>query len=92
MDELARNMTSSKYTCPLCDQPVSSAVYMKITGIWKAKERELAKVKTERENLRKMQKQFKLQKVKIIKSAVEKKAHQYETKMKIKNRKNKMTH
>jgi hypothetical protein len=83
MAELARNMTSSKYTCPLCDQPVSSSVYMKITGIWKAKEKELAKVKTERANLKKMQKQFKIQKVKIIKSAVEKNTRQYETKMKI---------
>ena len=31
---------------------------MQITGIWKAKEKELAKVKIERANLKKMQKQF----------------------------------
>lgn len=83
MEELVQNMVTSKYTCPLCHQPVSSSLFMQITGIWKAKEKELAKVKTEKANLKKMQKQFKIQKAKLIKSAVEKKAHQYETKMKI---------
>lgn len=76
-------MTVSKYTCPLCHQPVSNSLFMQITGIWEAKEKELAKVKTERANLKKMQKQFKIQKVKLIKSAVEKKARQYEAKMQI---------
>jgi hypothetical protein len=60
---------------------------MQITGIWKAREKELAKVKAERTNLKKMQKQFKIQKNKLIKSAVEKNKHQYEAKMVIlKNR------
>jgi hypothetical protein len=76
-------MASSKYTCPLCNQPVSSSLFMQITGIWKAKEKELAKVKTERANLKKMQKEFKIQKAKLIKSAVAKKASQYEAKMQI---------
>ena len=76
-------MVSSKYTCPLCHQPVSQSTYMQITGIWKAKEKELAKVKTERANLKKMQKQFKIQKGKLIKSAVEKNTRKYEIKMKI---------
>jgi len=58
-------------------------VYLQITGIWKAKEKELAKMKTERANLKKMQKQFKIQKGKLIKSAVEKKARQFEAKMEI---------
>jgi len=58
-------------------------VYLQITGIWKAKEKELAKIKTERANLKKMQKQFKIQRGKLIKSAVGKKTRQYEAKMKI---------
>ncbi|MCH7561896.1 MAG: hypothetical protein IIC67_11140 [Thaumarchaeota archaeon] len=52
-------------------------------GIWKAKEKELVKIKTEKANLKKMQKQFKSQKSKLIKSAVEKNTRQYKTKMKI---------
>lgn len=73
----------SKYACPLCDQPVSSSVYMQITGIWKAKERELAKVKAERQNLKKLQKKFKSQKAKLIKSAIKRNKHQYEKKLEI---------
>jgi len=65
-------MVGPKYTCPLCHQPVSNSLYMQIMGIWKAKEKELVKIKTERVNLKKMQKQFKNQKSKLIKSAVEK--------------------
>jgi len=76
-------MVSSKYMCPLCHQPVSSSVYMQITGIWKAKEKELTKVKIERANLKKMQAQFKIQKGKLIKLAVAKNTRQYEVKMKI---------
>ena len=76
-------MVGTKYTCPLCHQPVSNSLYMQIMGIWKAKEKELVKIKTERANLKKMQKQFKSQKSKLIKSAVEKNTRQYKTKMKI---------
>ncbi len=76
-------MVDTKYTCPLCHQQVSNSLYMQIMGIWKAKEKELVKIKTERANLKKMQKQFKNQKNKLIKSAVEKNARQYKTKMKI---------
>ncbi len=76
-------MTGSKYSCPLCHQPVSSSLFMQITGIWKAREKELSKIKTERANLKKMQKQFKIQKGKLIKSAIQKSTRRYETKMKI---------
>lgn len=73
-------MVGSKYVCPLCKQPVSSSLYMKITGIWQVREKEVAKVKEERAKLKKEQAQFKLQKAKLVKDTANKTAKQYEIK------------
>jgi predicted nucleic acid-binding Zn-ribbon protein len=54
---------------------------MQIMGIWKEKQKELAKVKTERTNLKKKQEQFNAQKGKLIKSAIAKTINQYEVKL-----------
>lgn len=75
-------MTNSKYICPLCNQPVSSSLYLKITGIWQVREKELAKIKSERIKLRKKEAQFKIQKAKLVKDTAKKTAKQYETKFK----------
>ncbi len=68
------------YTCPLCNQPVSSSLYIKITGIWKVREREMAKIKGERAELKKKEAQFKLQKAKLVKDTARKITKQYQTK------------
>jgi hypothetical protein len=75
-------MANSKYVCPLCNQPVSSSLYLKITGIWKVREREIAKIKSERIKLKKREAQFKIQKAKLVKDTAKKTAKQYEIKFK----------
>jgi len=79
---LAYIMANSKYVCPLCNQPVSSSLYLKITGIWKVRENEIARIKSERIKLKKREAQFKIQKVKLIKDTAKKTAKQYEIKFK----------
>jgi hypothetical protein len=68
------------YTCPLCNQPVSSSLYIKITGIWKVRERDMAKIKAERAELKKKEAQFKLQKAKLVKDTANKITKQYQAK------------
>ncbi|MEM3454924.1 MAG: hypothetical protein QXS21_07145 [Thermoproteota archaeon] len=69
------------YTYPLCDQTASSSLYMKITGIWKVRERDMAKIKVERADLKKKEAQFKLQKAKLVKDTASKITKQYQTKL-----------
>jgi|GEM_PF-2922867 len=57
-----------KYACPLCGQPVSSAQYRKITGIWEERRRLLAKVREERT---KLAKRIVREKERLRKAAVE---------------------
>ena len=73
-------MANSKYTCPLCNQPVSSAVWMKITGIWEVRNKEIAKIKVERTALKKKEAQFRLQKAKLVKDTASRITKQYQTK------------
>ncbi len=51
-------------------------------GIWKVREKEMAKVNAERADLKKKYAQFNAQKGKLIKAAVQKSAKQFEVKMK----------
>ncbi len=71
-----------RFTCPLCHQPVSASLYRKITGIWEERTRVLAKIKATKSKLldklrqeklkfNEKRREFKLQKDKIIQSAVE---------------------
>ncbi len=53
---------------------------MKITGIWEVRNREIAKIKLERTELKKKEAQFKLQKAKLVKDTVSKITKQYQTK------------
>ena len=76
-------MTTSRYVCPLCNQPVSSSLYMKITGIWQVREKEVAKIKEERAKLKQREARFKLQRAKLIKEVVNRTAKQYEVKFKV---------
>ena len=73
-------MASSKYICPLCNQPVSNALWMKITGIWDIRNKEIAKIKVERTDLKKKEAQFKLQKAKLVKDMARRITKQYQNK------------
>lgn len=53
---------------------------MRITGIWKVREKELARIKTERAKIKKEEAQFKLQKAELVKDTVRKTAQQYQAK------------
>ncbi len=41
-----------KYQCPLCKQEVSKALYEKITGIWQDKEKQMAKLREKKKNVK----------------------------------------
>ena len=49
----------SKFECPLCHQAVSQALYEKITGVWKEKEKKLLELKQKEQNLVKKEKLLK---------------------------------
>ena len=68
------------YTCPLCGQPVSKSQWQKITGIWETKQKELSKIKVERQALRKKEEQFKLKKAQMLKDIAAKEAKKYKIK------------
>lgn len=66
--------------CPLCKQPVSDALWNKITGIWQVRANELAKLKMKESEPKKKEAQFKLQKAKLVKDTAIKIAKQYQSK------------
>ena len=71
-----------EYRCPLCNQPVSLNTYRDITGIWEERERLLAKVKQQRTNLAEKEKEFRKQKIRLIKQAVKKSTKPMEIRLK----------
>jgi hypothetical protein len=87
-----------KYTCPLCEQPVSASLYQKIMGIWQERQKALAKIKEQRTKLlekvadqrKKLKKQaaeFREKKKRLIKDAVNKQTKRLESKITALNRK-----
>lgn len=69
------------FACPLCGNPVTKSVYDKITGIWQERSKQLAKVRSERKELRKeildqkrklreQTQKFRREKTQLIKNAV----------------------
>jgi hypothetical protein len=88
------------YTCPLCGQPVPASLYLKITGIWKQRQRALQKIRQqraellkkiseERKRLRTRVGEFKKQKAHLIKQAVQKKTSRLESKIRALRRREK---
>lgn len=57
-----------EYKCPLCDQPVSKSVFDRITGIWKARQEALDKIKKQGVQLNQ---KFKLEKKRLAKKLAE---------------------
>jgi hypothetical protein len=75
------------YVCPLCRQPVPSALYQRITGIWQERQKALQKIRDQRKRLleklaeqrKKLRKQeidFRKRKNQLIKNAVKKETRQ----------------
>ena len=84
----------STYTCPLCHQPVSKALYDKITGIWQERTRQLEHIKAERKKFRdeiseerqrltERIRQFKAEKARLVREAVERRTRALEGKIEI---------
>jgi len=82
-----------RYTCPLCGQPVSPSLYQKITGIWKERQKALARIREqrakllkkigeERERLRKQTAKFRKEKPRLIRQAVDRRTRRLEFQIK----------
>ena len=69
------------YQCPLCGQPVTRSHYNKITGIWKEREKLLAKIREEREKVRRQAKTFTKQRTQLIRQAVQKQVKPLQSKI-----------
>jgi len=92
----------ARYFCPLCKQPVPSSLYNRITGIWKERQRQLRKIREERERLadeirrdrkklRREKARFQQQKTQLIKRAVDRRTRSLESRIEIlKNREEKI--
>lgn len=70
-----------EYHCPLCGQPVSLTLYKQITGIWKERQRLLAKIKEQRAKLTERAAEFRKQRTQLIQQAVQKRTKPLETKI-----------